>query len=285
MPLAFYGKRADASFWDSHWKRILKEDIGSIMRNLEGSFLAQMMKKWLPKEEKILEGGCGLGQWVLYLKGKGYNIVGVDFAGATIRQVKNLFPNLPVVVGDILSLPFRKEEFAAYLSFGVIEHFEEGPAKALVEAYRVLQEGGLFFCTVPYFSPLRRLKKVVFKSYHQPKANEEFYQWAFTKREVMNLVRMQGFEVRRIIPFDLIKGIKDEFLGARELYELLRARSHRIEATMKVGKNDVVNKPAWLPACKGVKLGLKRILDRYLLRNLFGHMLLIIAEKQRGEER
>ena len=285
MPLAFYGKRADAKFWDLHWEGILTEGIGSIMRNLEGSFLAQMMKKWLPKEGKILEGGCGLGQWVLYLKGKGYNIVGVDFAKATIKQVKNLFPDLPVIVGDILSLPFHNKAFSAYLSFGVIEHFEEGPAKALAEAYRVLEEGGLLFCTVPYFNPLRRVKKAIFKSYHQSKAGEEFYQWAFAKQEINNIMRNAGFKVVRIIPFDAVKGIKDEFSGARKVYELLRSHSHGIEGKTRVGENDVVNKPVWLPACKGVKLALKWTLNRYLVRNLFGHMLLIIAEKRQGEER
>ena len=37
---------------------------------------------------------------------------------------------------------FKNEEFDVYLSFGVVEHFEQGPIKALKEARRVLKKGG-----------------------------------------------------------------------------------------------------------------------------------------------
>jgi len=274
MPLPFYSKRADRSFWDSHWDNV---DIEVAVKNLSGSLLAQVMEKYLPKEGKILEGGCGLGQWVLYLKRKDYNIIGVDFSENTIRRVKKRFPSLPVIVGNILNLLFSDESFSAYISLGVIEHFEEGPDTALAEAHRVLQKGGLLLCSVPYFNPLRRIKKKFFKSYHLPKAGEEFYQWAFTKKEIRNIMKNAGFQVHRIIPFDAVKGIKDELPGVWKFYQLLKSDSQKpdVRTKAKASKQDSSRL-----AFQIVKSVLKGILELYLARDIFGHMVLAVAEKQ-----
>jgi len=262
MPLAFYGKRANRSFWDSHWENV---DIEVTVKNLSASLLAQVMEKYLPREGKILEGGCGLGQWVLYLKRKGYNIVGVDFAENTIRQVKKRFPSLPVIIGNILNLPFPDESFSAYISLGVIEHFEDGPNTALAEAHRVLQKGGLLLCSVPYFNPLRRIKKKLFKSYHLPKAGEEFYQWAFTKQEIGIIMRNAGFQVHRVIPFDAVKGIKDELPGMRKFYQLLKGNSQKASGRTKAKTS---KQERFRPFSRVFRSVLKGVSELYLVRHI-----------------
>ena len=274
MPLAFWGKRAEANFWDTHWEAV---DIETTFTNLEDTFLARVIESFLPKNGKILEGGCGLGHWVLYLRAKGYDIVGIDFAEDTIRRVKECFPNLPVETGNILDLPYPDGYFSAYISLGVMEHFEEGPEEALAEAHRVLQKGGLLLCSIPYFNPLRRIKKKLFKSYHLPKAGEKFYQWAFTKQEIRNIMKNAGFQVHRVIPFDAVKGIKDELPGMRKFYQLLKGNSQKAGARTKTKAS---KQDSSRLASQVVKSMLKEVLELYLVRNIFGHMVLAIAEKQ-----
>lgn len=276
MPLPFYSKRPDADFWDSHWQN-LGLDIEAIVKKLEGSFLAKIMEEYLPKEGKILEGGCGLGQWILYFRRKGYDIEGIDFAENTIKWIKERFPDLPVKTGNILNLPYPDEYFSSYISLGVIEHFENGPEKALAEAYRVLENKGLFLCSVPYFNPVRRLKKKLFKSYHEQKEGEEFYQWAFAKKEIKNIIEAAGFQVCRIIPFDATKGIKDEIPGIRSIYKKFTHRSYKF--TAKSDGNQVRRESLW-KISQLQKHTLKGFLEHRMIKNLFGHMLLVIAEKQ-----
>ena len=47
------------------------------------------------------------------------------------------------------SLPYEDSSISGYLSFGVIEHFIEGPHEALAEAFRVLRPGGIAIITTP----------------------------------------------------------------------------------------------------------------------------------------
>ena len=273
MPLAFYGKQADATFWDAHWENV---DIEVNAKNLEGSLLAHVMEDYLPRNGKILEGGCGLGQWVVYLRGKGYDIAGIDFAENTIRQIKERFPDLPVETGSILDLPYPDSHFSAYISLGVVEHFKEGPEVALAEAHRILQKDGFILCSIPYFNFLRRLKKRLFRSYHQQKEGEKFYQWAFTKREIKSIIEGIGFRVHRIIPFDAVKGIKDEVPWNVEALSVIK-RGLSEDQGQGEGKEEKDNSHL---VSQRTKLVFKWILGQYLVRNLFGHMLLIVAEKQ-----
>ena len=46
-------------------------------------------------------------------------------------------------------MSFPDNHFDAYLSLGVIEHWEEGPQQAIDEAYRVIKPGGYFFVSTP----------------------------------------------------------------------------------------------------------------------------------------
>jgi cyclopropane fatty-acyl-phospholipid synthase-like methyltransferase len=61
------------------------------MRRIEALFL-----RHLPKGEKILEAGCGLGAWVIYLGERGYDIDGVDHDSRVIERLKEWRPSLPV---------------------------------------------------------------------------------------------------------------------------------------------------------------------------------------------
>jgi ubiquinone/menaquinone biosynthesis C-methylase UbiE len=63
--------------------------------------------------------------------------------------------NLPM--GDILDIHYPDSSFDAYVSMGVIEHFEEGPGQALLEAHRVLKPDGLIFVSVPTVNTLRKV--------------------------------------------------------------------------------------------------------------------------------
>ena len=119
--------------------------------------IARYFMEYLPKDERIVEAGCGLGAWVIYLGDLGYDIVGIDNDAQVIGRLKEWRPSLNVSAGDIRGLPCETGSLGAVISLGVMEHFEEGCDEAMRETWRVLRPGGLFFFTVPLNNLFRKL--------------------------------------------------------------------------------------------------------------------------------
>jgi SAM-dependent methyltransferase len=105
----------------------------------------------------VLEAGCGLGIEVIHLGRLSYRMVGVDYAENALRRIRAYEPGHRLAAGDVHALPCRDGVFGAYLSFGVLEHFEFGPGPALREAHRVLRPDGILVLTVPHPNLVARL--------------------------------------------------------------------------------------------------------------------------------
>jgi SAM-dependent methyltransferase len=192
--LAYYSKAADAAFWDREWAtKVHLSEYTEALKGKIGAF-EKLFNSYLPREGRILEAGCGLGHVVLALRARGYNCEGVDFASKTIEAVRQLFPGLPVRVGDITHLDVPDGFYDAYISLGVMEHTEEGPELFLHEARRILAPGSIALISVPYFHALRRIKATL-GFYRTPGVGEAFYQYAYTLREFSTILTRSGFEV------------------------------------------------------------------------------------------
>ncbi len=186
------------------------------LKNCETDGLLPILTKYLPKDGKILEAGCGLGKWVVFLKSKGFDISGVDSYPDVIKAAKKYDKNLPVSVDNVAKLSLKSNSLDAYLSFGVVEHFEEGPQKPLSEAFRVLKKGGVAVIETPYDNPFRimgrlivriktplrilieelglRSKRVILEQY--------FYEYHYTKQELIDHVKKAGFTILESFPKD-----------------------------------------------------------------------------------
>ena len=195
-------KSFQKEIWDQTWSNNSFEELKD---QLLVNPIYWRLKDLIKREDRILEAGCGFGQWVYQLSGEKFNITGVDFASRTISKLKKQFKNLKFTLADIENLPFRNESFDVYLSFGVIEHFEDGPEKVLAEARRILKKGGLLFLTVPYLN-IPRLLKYGFK-----KNKGQFYQYLYSKNETVSLIKNAGFKISKISYYDFINALKKDF--------------------------------------------------------------------------
>ncbi len=197
---AYVPSQKDAS-WGDYWSKTSIEDN---LKNCETDGLLPILTRYLPVKGKIIEAGCGLGKWVIYLRNRGYDVMGTDsFAGA-IKALKKFDKSLPVKVDKVEKSSFPAGSFEAYLSFGVVEHFEEGPQKSLQEAFRLLKPGGVAVIETPFDNPMRRgirhLKRLLGKG--KPPAGWSFYEYHYTREELINFVREAGFKVLATFPKD-----------------------------------------------------------------------------------
>jgi len=169
--------------------------------------------KYVPRNGKVIEAGSGLGRVSFYLEKIGIDIIGVDFSKKDLCQCrsfsrKNNFEPKRFIHGDILDLPFEDNSCSGYLSFGVVEHFIEGPQKPLKEAFRVLRSGGILILTTPNRFAIHRLygniknelkfslKKLFYflKGEKISRPKEDFWQYWYSKEQLVDFTEKQGFK-------------------------------------------------------------------------------------------
>ena len=191
----------------------------------------RIFDRYLPREGKILESGCGLGRWVFHLRNKGLNVVGIDLVEGAIQTAKAYDPTAPVFVDDVLHGKFPDGSFKAVISLGVVEHFEEGPEQAFQEIKRLLSPDGLLFLSVPTQNIFRyllinHLKRG--KMYLRKLAGHKylFEEYRYTRKEMTTLLRDAGFEIIEMVPdeYNLPKS-----MGLYVDLPFLRHRSKRWE--------------------------------------------------------
>jgi len=141
--------------WEAHQFHRL---LASCHRDEVVPYLLRHLKKQGP----ILEAGCGLGRFIVFMERQGFHDVrGIDISPDAVAIVNEIAPTLKVTCGDVSNLPFDDSSIRGIVSLGVVEHFEEGPRAALKEFHRVMMPGATAIITVPYLNLVRRFKHAV----------------------------------------------------------------------------------------------------------------------------
>jgi len=155
----------------------------------------RLIKKYIKatNENPVLYAGCGMGQFVALLNEKNIPAVGLDWSVQMVESLRIIYPIYSWHVGDIREMQFQPDSFSGIISWGVIEHDEQGPEKALTEFERVLKPGGVLIVTVPVDSHMtRRCSRVLFEDAEDPIL---FFQYFMTENELQEFVKNAGFEI------------------------------------------------------------------------------------------
>lgn len=189
-------------FWEENWEASNFEES---LRFCSVDPLRPLFEKYSSQQSLMLEGGCGLGQYLAYYKTKGLRVVGVDFAQHALKVLLGRRPDLDVCGGDVSNLPFADGTFDLYYSGGVVEHFEGGAEKALAEAGRVIKDDGVLLISVPYESPLRRIlspfrrknwkRKIAPVVDPDDESGLKFFQYVYRPAEFETMLRNAGLKV------------------------------------------------------------------------------------------
>lgn len=197
--------------WDKDWEGLnpLKE-----IRMWDYFGLRHWITKFVPRNGKVLEAGCGMGRFVFYLSKFGIDIEGVDFSSKIVNELKswqkhNGF-NLRFDVQDVTSLNYKDNELSGYISLGVVEHFVNGPHKPLNEAMRVLKPGGVAIVSTPSYSfnvLFKDIKKYVYNLINPGRGkldSDTFYQYWYRPGKLKKYLMDSGFFLSRYSGSDLL---------------------------------------------------------------------------------
>lgn len=172
-----------------------------------------MVQQYLkPTQMLIVDWGGFCGQVTVLLNALGYKVENnvleypstkKDFEEFNISYKKSLSPDI---------LPYENNSITAVISSGVLEHVHEGgvpETKAVAEIYRILEPGGFFFCwNLPRKYALLELLAII----HGTSCHERRY----TKEEIMNTLKKQGFIIRDVGTNSGILNIR----GVRNIFSL-----------------------------------------------------------------
>ena len=146
--------------------------------------------KGIPKNSKILEFGCGVGQNIYMLK----NAIGYDISNYSLNIAKSKGVN---IIGNIKDI--KNNSCDVVFSSHVLEHVEN-PIETLKLIKSKIKEGGKLILVLP----VEKHAKVDFNM----DVNQHLYAWNF--RTINNLLIKAGFKV-----------IKNEFAYGTAYHKLL----------------------------------------------------------------
>src|SRR5262245_32085603 len=108
-------------------------------------------------ETKILDAGCGSGEFLPFFVRAGFRVYGIDLSLVATQRARNRSPKAIVSVGSLEGdLGFRSDNFELVWSTEVLEHLFD-IEYALREIHRVLKPVGLFVLTTPHHGLLKNL--------------------------------------------------------------------------------------------------------------------------------
>jgi len=209
--LVVMGEVATEDFWKKQWFK--SDDFEKRVKSgANYGLIKKYTTRFLKPGAKVIDAGCGIGQNVYGLNQWGYEAYGIDFVGDVVKKTREGFPNLKISTQDVIKLDFSDSFFDGYWSLGVIEHFKDGYSDIMKEVRRVIKDDGYLLLTVPWFSPLRRLK-AWFGLYPKIDKNTDtahFYEFILDSKQLIKTIEGEGFKLVSGHPHDAVKGLKDE---------------------------------------------------------------------------
>ena len=172
-------------------------------------------RKYVKEGERILDLGCGNGRLFEFFENRNVEYIGVDNVEKLIEIARKKYPEAKFLVGDALNLPFSDNYFDKVFSIAVFHHIPSGEFRLqfLKEVRKVLKQEGLLILTVwdlwRRVASLKLLTKfTIFKIFGKSGLDfkDVFVPWGkkvkryyhhFTKRELINLVKKEGFKIKK----------------------------------------------------------------------------------------
>jgi len=172
-----------------------------------------LVENYLQKEEKVLDLGCGAGQWFELFQEKKADYFGIDFSEKLIEIAKKRYPQGKFRVASIFNIPFPDNFFDKVYAIALFHHIPSKKLriKALVEIKRVLKKNGILILSVWDLYAKKRAKKLILKfcllkifglSHLDFKdilmdfeGIKNCYFHCFTQSELKSLVKKAGFDI------------------------------------------------------------------------------------------
>ena len=128
------------------------------------------------RSSKILDLGCGTGEFTEEISKLGYDVKGVDINPPEGDKYETTDLSCE-------KTPWEDESFDIIFSKSVIEHFRD-PDKLVNEAHRLLKPGGIFICMTPSWKHAYKEQFYIDHTHYSP----------FTRHSLETICELSGFK-------------------------------------------------------------------------------------------
>ncbi len=97
---------------------------------------------------RLLEVGCGDGDFLVEAEAAGYTVVGVEYASAACDQARSRLKNGTICCGELAEAGLEPEQFDVCILSDVIEHVRD-PRAFLELIHKLLKPDGVIFIATP----------------------------------------------------------------------------------------------------------------------------------------
>jgi SAM-dependent methyltransferase len=180
----------------------------NILKRLISWFLIRNFLIVIPRERKgkLLDVGCGSGEFLNQMKGFGWDVHGVEINSVAASTGNRR--NLNIFCGELEKAGFPDNFFEVVVLSQCLEHVYS-PASYIKEIQRILKLGGTLIIGVPNFNCIE--SKIFRESWHALDVPRHLY--FFTIDSLGRYLERCGFEVEKVLSkkFSLpIRGIKTD---------------------------------------------------------------------------
>jgi 2-polyprenyl-3-methyl-5-hydroxy-6-metoxy-1,4-benzoquinol methylase len=168
-------------------------------------YLSEISRYCGPDSGRLLEIGCGDGDFLVTAQAAGWRVTGVEYSATACEKARQRLKHGEVFCGELQPARLEAEQFDLCVISDVIEHVRS-PMDFLKEIHRLLKPGGALFITTPsigsWSARLMRQKWMEFKAEHLTYFDPQTLQTALFKSSFRDVIVEPGW---KMLSFDYVK--------------------------------------------------------------------------------
>jgi len=170
-----------------YYKQVIRSSgFSEEMKNYRWQQFKEFVNKYSIKDKKIIEIGCGNGEYLSIMQQFCSNSYGTEYSDGSVRKCKESGLNVAKGFIDAESYKLAESPFDAFFMMNFLEHFPE-PNTALRGIYNNLSDDAVGLIEVPNFDMI--LDKEMFADF-----STEHLSY-FTKDTLASILELNGFDI------------------------------------------------------------------------------------------
>jgi SAM-dependent methyltransferase len=139
------------TYWGGK-QRGVKDLFRKAEERLKENYKLRALKKCGVRSGRVLDVGCGRGEFLALLKKRGFQVAGLETGEEAVRRGREDF-GIEITNGTLAGSHFSENSFDAVTMWHVLEHLPN-PREALRAARKLLKPGGVLLLALPDFGGL-----------------------------------------------------------------------------------------------------------------------------------